>query len=197
MDWVLEHAAQYGYAGIFFALVLGIVGLPIPDETLMVFFGYLISTGRIHPAGAFFSALAGTWCGISVSYWIGRTLGIGVVHRFGKYLHITDQKLESVHRWFDRTGHWALLIGYFIAGVRHFTAIVAGASKLSFPSFMAYAWTGGFLWVSTFLTLGYFLGENWRKVAESIHEYVLEGSIVLIVAGAAYYWWRSRSKMRS
>ena len=49
MEAVFGWISTYGYAGIFFALVLGIVGLPIPDETVMVFCGYLISTGRLHP----------------------------------------------------------------------------------------------------------------------------------------------------
>ena len=108
--------------------------LPVPDETLLVYCGYLISKGVMHPAGAFFAALAGSWCGISLSYTIGRTAGIGVVHRFGKYLHITEERLDKVHAWFDRVGHWALFIGYYIAGVRHFTAIVAGTSKLQIHS---------------------------------------------------------------
>ena len=59
---------------------------------------------------------------------------------------------------------------------------------------MAYAWTGGLLWVTTFLTLGYFLGENWQHIAELIHHYMLEVSIVLIVAAIGYYWWRKRAK---
>ena len=42
----------------------------------------------MHPLPAWLCALAGSWCGISLSYTIGRTLGIGVVHRYGKYLHI-------------------------------------------------------------------------------------------------------------
>jgi membrane protein DedA with SNARE-associated domain len=166
-------------------------------ETLLVFCGYLISQGKMKPVAAWLSALAGSWCGISLSYTIGRTLGLGAVRRFGKYLHITQERLDYVHAWFDRIGHWALFAGYYIAGVRHFTAIVAGTSRLGFPSFVAYAWAGGLLWVSTFLTLGYFLGENWRRIAEVIHQYVLYASIVLITAVAMYCWLRAKSRRRS
>jgi membrane protein DedA with SNARE-associated domain len=182
MESVFAWVATYGYVALFFLLVLGIVGLPIPDETLLVFSGYLISGGHLHPAGAFLTAMAGSWCGITLSYIIGRTLGLGFVHRFGKYIHITEARLAKVHQWFDRLGHWALFAGYFIAGVRHFTAIVAGTSKLEYRSFAAYAYSGGAVWSATFLTLGYFVGENWRKIAESLHEYVLYASIVLIAA---------------
>src|SRR5689334_10376864 len=109
MDAVFGWISSYGYGAIFFLLVLVIVGLPIPDETLLVFSGYLISQGRLNPVGAFIAAVAGSWCGITVSYIIGRTLGLGVVHRFGRYLHVTEERLAKVHQWFDRIGHWALL----------------------------------------------------------------------------------------
>jgi len=185
MESVFAWVTTYGYPVLFLLLMVGIVGLPVPDETLLVFSGYLISGGHLHPAGTFLTAMAGSWCGITVSYVIGRTLGLGAVHRFGKHLHITDERLANVHKWFDRLGHWTLFAGYFIAGVRHFTAIIAGTSKLEYRSFAAYAYSGGALWVATFLTLGYFVGENWRKIAESLHQYVIYGSIIVIVAAVA------------
>jgi membrane protein DedA with SNARE-associated domain len=197
MDAVFHWITAYGPGMLFLLLTAGVVGLPIPDETILVFCGYLISKGELNPVATFFSALFGSWCGISLSYTIGRTAGIGVVHRFGKYLHVTDDQLARVHQWFDRIGHWALLVGYYIAGVRHFTAIVAGTSGLSFPSFAKFAWSGGLLWVSTFLTLGYFIGENWKTIAESIHQYVLYGSMVVVAAVLCYYLWRrSRAALR-
>ncbi len=189
-DWIVSN----GPAALFLLLVLGVVGLPIPDETLLVFCGYLISAGRLSAIETFLAGVAGTWCGISLSYTIGRTFGLGVVHRFGKYLHITEERLGKVQHWFDRIGHWALFIGYFIAGVRHFTAIVAGTTKLRFPYFMLYAWSGGVVWVATFLTLGYFLGERWRDVAELLHKYVGIGSAVLIAAAILFYFLRARKR---
>lgn len=194
MEWVFQQISTYGYVGIFLLLTLGVVGLPVPDETLLIFCGYLISKGSMHPVLAWASALAGSWCGISVSYTIGRTLGLGVVHRFGKYLHITDERLEQVHQWFDRIGHWALFAGYYIAGLRHFTAIIAGTSKLKFSTFAAYAWSGGLLWVTTFLTLGYYLGENWKKISEVVEHYLLYFSLAVIAAVAIYYFIQRKRK---
>jgi membrane protein DedA with SNARE-associated domain len=178
---MIEHwIATYGYVGIFFLLMLGIVGLPIPDETLMVYCGFLISKGTLNPVGVAIAAVAGSWCGITVSYLLGRTLGLGVVHRFGKYMHLDEARLEKVHHWFGRAGHWALFVGYYIAGVRHFTAIVAGTSRLEFGTFALYAWSGGLVWVGLFLTLGYVLGENWRTIAEAIHRDLLWASLVIL-----------------
>jgi len=194
MDGVFQWIIAHGYPALFLLLMLGVVGLPIPDETVLVFSGYLISKGDMHPFPAWLTAVAGSWCGITLSYTIGRTLGIGVVHKYGKYLHITEERLAKVHAWFDRIGHWALFVGYYIAGLRHFTAIVAGMSKLKFTDFMTYAWSGGVLWVTTFLTLGYFLGENWKRIAESIHHDLLYVSLVVIAAALCYYLLQRRKQ---
>jgi len=197
MDRIFELVGQYGYAWIFFALVLGIVGLPVPDETILVGVAGLIAAGTLdlHLPGVFVAALLGSWSGITLSYWIGRTLGVGVIHRFGKYLHLNEQRLEKMNAWFAKTGHWALFVGYYIAGVRHFTAIVAGISRVPFPTFMLYAWSGGLVWVTVFLTLGHFLGKNWQGIFEVIHRYVLWVSILLI-AGVALYFVLKRRKSR-
>ena len=198
MDRIFDWLAHYGYGGLFVLLVLGIVGLPIPDETLLVVCGYLIFRGRMHPVGTYLAAVAGSWCGISLSYSIGRTAGTAFVHRFGRFFHLTEDRLETVHRWFARIGHWALFVGYFIAGVRHFTAIVAGMSKLEFRSFAAYAWSGGAVWAAVFIVLGYFLGyvfgDRWRAIAELIHRDIVYASVVLILAGVGV--WLLRRKVR-
>jgi len=180
MEWITTWIATYGYVAIFFLLMLGIVGLPIPDETIMVYCGFLISKGTLNTVGVAIAAVAGSWCGITVSYALGRTLGVGVVHRFGKYMHVTDERLAKVNEWFRKAGHWTLFIGYYIAGVRHFTALVAGTSRLNFGTFALYAWSGGLVWVGLFLTLGYYLGEKWQVIADAIHRDLLWASLVLL-----------------
>ena len=197
MEAVFGWVSTYGYGALFGLLVCGIVGVPVPDETLLVFCGYLISQGKLNAAGTLAAAVGGSWCGITISYWIGRTFGLSVVHRFGKYLHVNDRHLERVHRWFEHSGHWALFGGYYIAGVRHFTAIVAGASKLEFRTFLLFAWSGALCWGVAFLTLGYVIGEQWRRVAELIHTYLHYISYALILLVLLFFagrWaWRTRS----
>ena len=112
------------------------------------------------------------------------------MHRFGKYLHLNDKRLARVHRWFEHSGHWALFGGYYIAGVRHFTAYAAGMSELEYPPFALYAYGGAALWAATFIGLGYLLGERWKSVQENIHHYFLGFTILAIVAGLCYFAWR-------
>lgn len=193
MDSILTWVSHYGYGALFLLLVLGIVGLPIPDETLLVFSGYLTSTGRFHPALIFASGFFGSASGISISYLLGKAFGYTLVERYGKFFHLSPQRMEQVNRWFHRIGDWLLTIGYFIPGVRHFTALVAGMSNLEYRTFAAFAYPGAAVWVGTFLGIGYFVGEAWPQTFASIHKYVL--AIVLggcVVAALVWFLRRER-----
>src|SRR5215475_12286094 len=96
---VLAWITQYGYLAIFFLLVFGIVGLPVPDETLLTFSGFLIFSGHLYFPLAYATALAGSATGMTISYWLGRTFGLRLIHRYGRYLHISEQHILKVHLW--------------------------------------------------------------------------------------------------
>jgi membrane protein DedA with SNARE-associated domain len=183
--WFIAH---YGYIGIFGALVLGIIGLPVPDEIFMSFSGYLISKGKLHYFPTVIVSVLGSFTGMSVSYFIGHKFGYPLLEKYGRKIHITKEKLDSTQHWFKRFGKFALTIGYFIPGVRHLTAYSAGISKWSYRSFSLYAAPGAMLWAVTFITLGTYLGEHWRVVTETIHRYLLVGLVIIIVAAVAVWY---------
>lgn len=151
---------HYGSAGLFILLALGIVALPIPDETLLVLSGVFIGHGKLELIPTLFAAYGGSLCGITLSYIIGRVSGALVLEKFGGYIGLDQQKMDKAHYWFKKYGKWTLLFGYFIPGVRHVISILAGVSLLEYPIFALFAYTGGILWVSTFLAIGYFFGEH-------------------------------------
>jgi len=186
--WITQH----GYAGIFSLLVFGIVGLPVPDEWLLTFSGYLVFKHTLRFLPTFLAAFLGSACGITVSYTLGRIFDTYVLVKYGRLLHITPQRLARVHYWFERRGRWTLLVGYFIPGVRHLTGYVAGVSELSFANFALFAYTGAFCWAATFITLGYVLGEKGNRMMESLHQttFLVIGLAivaVLIYAGFRYF----------
>jgi membrane protein DedA with SNARE-associated domain len=194
MESILAWISNYGYAALFALLMFGIAGLPIPDETILMFCGYLIATGRLEPVTTFVVGVCGTVCGISLSYVIGRTVGHTALYRYGKYIRITPGHIERAHRWFRRMGEWLLTFGYFIPAVRHFTALVAGMSELEYRVFAFFAYLGAVIWVATFLSIGYFLGENWRIAIELVHEYTLWLVGIAAVGIAMVWWYRARSR---
>ena len=193
---ILEWITEYGYAAIIGLLMLGIVGLPVPDETLLTFTGYLVFRGNLRLPLAFAAALTGSACGITISYLLGRTFGLKLIHRYGRYVRITEDHVEKAHAWFRKAGHWSLTLGYFVPGVRHLTAYAAGMSDLEAPQFALFAYTGAVLWMSAFLSLGYFLGDRWEAVEHNIHHYLVYLTLAGIILLAGYLTWR-RSRARA
>jgi uncharacterized protein (TIGR03382 family) len=195
VDQIAHWIATYGYSAIFVLLVFGIVGLPVPDETLLTFTGYLIYKGNLKLVPAFLAAFLGSSCGITVSYILGRTFGLALIHRYGKYIHLTEDRIQYAHSWFERVGRWGLTFGYFIPGVRHFTAYAAGMSYLQPHEFAIFAYSGAFVWATFFITLGYFLGDRWEAASERVHHYLLIGGAILVALGLLYWgWWTWRRR---
>ena len=196
METVLQLVTQYGHVAIFCLLVLGIVGLPVPDEWLLTFAGYMVYKGHFHYLPTIAAAFAGSVCGITISYIIGRTGGLYLIHKYGRYVHLTQARLDRVHNWFERMGRWTLFFGYYMPGVRHFTAVVAGSSELEPHVFALFAYSGALAWVVTFISLGYFLGERWSTISEEIHGVLLWLTIAAVAAGLLFWWLRRRKKGR-
>jgi membrane protein DedA with SNARE-associated domain len=182
-----QFLANYGYFALFGLLMLGIVGPLIPDETILVFAGVAIHRGQMDWTPALLSGIAGSICGITLSYILGRTGVIYAVRHVPWLDRHVGSHLPEAHRWFERFGKWTLTFGYFIAGVRHFTALVAGTTDLRFGTFALYAWPGGCVWVACFLGIGYYVGEGWEQIAQRLHVGVLVIVGLAVIAG--FVWW--------
>jgi membrane protein DedA with SNARE-associated domain len=173
--------AHYGYLAIFGLLTLGIVGPWIPDETILVLSGLAVHRGQLQLIPVIAAAFAGSLCGITLSYLLGRTGAIYVLERFKPLNRAVGKHIPQMEIWFQRYGPWTLFFGYFIAGVRHFTALAAGISKLKFRSFAVWAYPGGFVWVVCFIAIGFYLGAEWDRLAAYFDRGALIAAAVIAV----------------
>lgn len=190
--WLLH----YGSFVLFILLALGIIALPVPEETLMVLSGILMSQGHLFITSTIIAAFLGSVFGITVSYLIGRTAGFYVITKYGSWIGITKTQIEVAHGWFERFGKWALFVGYFIPGVRHLTGFTAGTTYLEYSKFALFAYAGALIWVATFLSLGYFFGAKWLEVLKNIEitgdDIVL--AVILVAIGLGIFLLRKKWK---
>ena len=184
---------RYGAPMLFVAQVFGIFGLPIPDELLLTVAGALVRKGLLRGSSIASAAIAGCLSGISLSYAVGRLVDVTVLHaRFNRH----QAAIDRAQAWFRRFGGWLLAFGYFIPGVRHVTAIVAGSSSLDYPAFALYAYPGGVLWCAVFLMLGYYAGDRWQEVARRAQSNAALAAAVLACIVAAYAMVRFAAERR-
>jgi|SRR5581483_4991748 len=159
---LFDLLVRYGGAVLFLAQMLGIFGLPIPDELLLTISGALVRRGTLNGMTTLAAAISGCIAGITLSYVLGRSVGASTVQRFaGSHA----ESLARAQGWFRRFGKWVLAFGYFVPGVRHVTAIAAGSTPLEYPVFATYAYPGAVLWSTTFLAVGYYAGSRWERAA--------------------------------
>jgi membrane protein DedA with SNARE-associated domain len=185
---------RFGAPLLFFAQVFGIFGLPIPDELLLTAAGALVASGRLDATSTIGAAISGCLTGITLSYVVGRWVGLPVLRaRLKNHL----DTLERAQRAFRRFGGWLLTFGYFVPGVRHVTAIAAGSGCLDYRTFAAYAYPGGVIWCAVFLGFGYVAGDRWPEVAAAARGHMTRIAIVAACAIAVYAAFRVAARRRA
>lgn len=173
MHVLLLTITKYSYFGIFFALGLGILGFPLPDETLIAFVGFLVYEGKLNYLYAFAACFIGSSAGVTLGYLLGRTFGNRLIERYSTRMNVNPDHIQNARKFYVRYGKFALFAGYFIPGVRHLTAIFAGTSIMPYPVFAAFAYSGAALWTIVFMNLGFFLGDKWHRVSAYSNRYII------------------------
>ena len=125
--------------------------------------GYNVFQGKMAYLPSLLSAFTGAIGGISLSYLSRIKLGLPFLHKFGSKIHLNEEKINRTKKLFERFGPY-LRFGYFVPGVRHITAYLAGINSFSFKRFAIFAYSGVVFWSFSFITLGKVLGTEWDKV---------------------------------
>ncbi|MBO0962728.1 DedA family protein [Neobacillus sp. MM2021_6] len=195
MEYLNSLIEHFGYFGIILALFGGIVGLPIPDEVLLTYVGYTVFAEQMVFLPSLFCAFIGACSGITISFILGIKLGIPFLHKFGPKIHITETRVERTRILFNKLGPFLLFIGFFIPGVRHITAYLAGINRYSYKKFTLFAYLGAAIWCFTFITLGRLLGENWMHVEAYLSRYSIYLILLLLLGFIIIYSYRRKKRI--
>jgi|SRR5579863_230045 len=154
------YADQYGYLILFLGLLAENAALPVPGETILLIsalycnFGQL-RLGLILPVGIVAAVL-----GDNVSFYVGRRYGRPFVDRYGRYILISERRMERIEHFFERHGARAIFLQRWITGFRVVGALVAGTTRMGWSRFLFYNLCGAVVWVTTVGLLGYFFALN-------------------------------------
>jgi membrane protein YqaA with SNARE-associated domain len=110
--------SNLGYIGLFSLLFLEGTSLPIPSEVILPFTGYLVSTGRFEYWLALLFATSASVLGALVDYAIGFLLGDIITKRAARYSPVSQQRLLSVQKLFEKHGEIIVIVTRLIPGMR-------------------------------------------------------------------------------
>src|SRR6516162_8342834 len=180
---IIQWITDYGYFGIFFLLIFGIIGLPVPDEWLLVISGYLAFKNVLGFFPTVAVAALGSAGGLTMSYVLGRTSGGFLIRRYGHWFSIDDEKIRRTQHWFHNLGRWVLVVGPFVPGVRNLMGYIAGASKLRLHIFARFAYLGALISSVTFVTFGYAVGRHVDWGYSRVALVAVAGAITFTASG--------------
>ncbi len=188
---LLEH---WGYAAVFGVVILGNVGLPIPEETVLLLAGYLVWEGQLRLPWVLAVGISAAVVGDSLGYWLGRRIGPRIFERHGHHVGLTPARLERLQAFVRRRGAWAVFVARFVPGLRSTAGPIAGMLGLPLSTFAVANLAGAVVYVPLAVGAGYGLSHALGPLLVRFEQSVAQVEHVLLVpvvlAPVALVAWR-------
>src|SRR6266849_1781838 len=158
LDGAFVHhiIVTYGYAAVFLIVMLESAGIPLPGETILVSAAaYAGSRHALTPGYIIAAAAAGAIVGDNIGFWVGREFGTSLLSKWGYLIGLDERKRNLGRYLFARHGGKIVFFGRFVALLRAFAALLAGANGLPPMRFLIFNAAGGIVWATVFGVGGY------------------------------------------
>ena len=189
----LQH---FGVWAIALLIMVEDFGIPVPGETILIAGAVYAGAGRLNVVAVgiagFIAAIIGDNIGFAIGHFGGRALAL----RWGKYVFLTEERLNKAEAFFDRRGAIVITFARFVEGLRQANGIIAGITGMHWLRFLIFNAIGAALWVGTWVSLGYLAGDHITAIYHYITLYSYYVLIALVVLLIGYIVWRIRRRRR-
>ncbi|MER7278690.1 DedA family protein [Dactylosporangium sp. NPDC000244] len=183
MHALVDH---YGYLGLALIVLVEGFGVPAPGETLIILAAGLAGHGRLNVIAVGAVAFAAAVAGDSIGYWIGRSGGRRLVLRFGRYVRLSEARLERMERFMARRGPIVVAAARFVEGLRQLNGVVAGVTGMPWRRFVVFNALGAALWVGLWTTAGYLVGDHLPAIHAAVGRFQWYAVAALVAVVAAW-----------
>ena len=196
--FVSAHA-ELAYLTLFLAALLEavpVVGSVIPGTTIILALSALIPGGQLQFGPVLVAAISGAVLGDGTAFWIGHRAQREILEAWpmSRYPRLVAQSEAFFHRW----GALAVFFARFVAPIRAFVPITAGALDMAPLRFYAINLPAILLWALVHVLPG-------MLAISALHEYggiphhsglgkhywILAVIVGAVIVGLAW-WWRRR-----
>ncbi len=198
---------QLSYGNITLLMAIESSFIPFPSEIIVPPAGYLAAEGKLDITLVIFFSTVGSLIGATINYLLALTLGRPVLYKFansklGHICLLSQEKLETAEKYFDKNGAISTFVGRLLPGIRQLISIPAGLVRLSMPHFILYTTLGAGIWNTILACIGYILHKtigNIEDIPEIAGKYGKMISFiilaVIIIAGLIYFF-KNRKKQK-
>ncbi|MGH3262628.1 MAG: DedA family protein, partial [Trebonia sp.] len=154
-------------------------GIPVPGETILIAAAVYAGAGKLNVVVVGIVALAAAIAGDNIGFAIGHFGGRPLALRYGKYVFLTESRLDRAEGLFQRHGGKIVVVARFIEGLRQLNGIIAGISEMRWLAFFGFNAIGATLWVGVWLALGYAAGGHIDTIYHAISQYEIYVAIAI------------------
>ncbi len=200
LQTLVDIFQSYGYAAVFLALLACGFGLPIPEDITLLAGGVISGLEYTNVHTMFFVSMAGVLVGDGVMFTLGRVFGVRFLRlRWVSHI-ITPERYAQVQEKFEKYGQWVIFVARFTPGLRSAVFVIAGVSgKVSYLKFFLIDGFAALISVPIWVYTGYYGANNLDALlntAERFQGMAISVVVVLVVAGAAFWYFRHRRRAK-
>ena len=196
------YIIKYGYIAIFSLVFLQEIGVPnpVPNELVLLFSGYLTSTGKLDFITVLITVVAADTIGSSLLYMTFYYFGQRALQ---KWPHIIPtSKLAYLTARVSHQDRWSIYVGRLIPFIRGYTAVAAGLLKIPPSIFLPAILLSALTWSGGYVLAGKLLGHEYASIVSKLEigKFALLGFIVLLIIAfllPRLYHWRKNKRVHT
>ncbi|WP_342319281.1 DedA family protein [Corynebacterium mayonis] len=200
IDWVVELMELLGAPGVGIAILLENLFPPIPSEVVLPLAGFTVAQGSLNFVSVFIWSVIGSVVGAYVLYGLGAWLGAERLRRIADWMWLVKASdVDETLAFFSKYGKVSVFFGRLVPGIRSLISIPAGLDRMNLVTFGLWTSFGSAIWNAFLITLGFYLGENWKVVEDYINTYsnIVYAILILIILGFFFYFIRRATKEKA
>jgi len=193
----LSFVEHFSYLGLFVLLILGTLGFPFPEDSILILNGFLVARHVVDLLASSFVVYAGLLMTDYSLYWVGRTYGRGIVEitRFRKIM--TPERFSRLEVEFQRWGGFVVFFGRLLLGLRAQVFLTAGILRMSRIKFLIFDGLSASVMLVFWGAVGFY-GNHGIQVVQAkvkrIEHVVIIILVLVIVAAITYVYLKSKRK---
>ena len=190
---------QFPYLGLFILLILGTLGLPFPEDAILLLSGLLAAQDYIKLLPAFLVVYSGLLLTDFLLYSVGKKYGRSLVEhkRFRKI--VTAKRLSKLERKFQKWGALVVFFGRHLLGLRAQIFLAAGVMRMPWKKFLLVDGTSALFTITLWGGLGYVGGSSVQALTKDLRNleliFVVVLSISILIGMLVKYLRHRRKKM--
>ncbi len=189
---------HFRYLGLFLLLILGEIGLPFPEDAILLLSGFLVAQEVVKPLPTFLVVYLGILITDFLLYFVGRKYGRRVVEHKRFHKMLPPDTLMKLEGKFNRWGSLVILLGRHVLGLRAQIFLVAGVMRMSSIKFLIADGVSALVTIGLWGVIGYLGGNSLQVLKKDITriEHVVIVAVAVLLAGGSLFWYFKNRRVR-